>query len=111
MKILCTNFHASIIKCTNFILFAAKQPDYEYAGHVKIHDQLLAIQSCFLYKLKLIPQNSCSRSLTSFKQLYIPLSYKTNGSPPPPPPPHTHTHTHTLKLLPPPMQLFLDVLA
>ena len=28
MKILCTNFYASIIKCTNLIFFAAKQPDY-----------------------------------------------------------------------------------
>ena len=29
MKILCTNFHASIIKCTNLIFIAAKQPDYD----------------------------------------------------------------------------------
>ena len=32
MKILCTNFHASIMKCTNLIFFAAKQPDYDDAN-------------------------------------------------------------------------------
>ena len=33
MKILCTNFHASIIKCTNLMVFAAKLPDYAESLH------------------------------------------------------------------------------
>ena len=36
MKILCTNVHASIMKCTNLIFIAAKQPDYY--KYILLHD-------------------------------------------------------------------------
>ena len=38
MKILCTNFYASIIKCTNLIFIAAKQPDYKDGIQVGVYN-------------------------------------------------------------------------